>query len=45
MNIKVFVIGVILGVVLHFAIVALGLLISYLIDWFYSKARKTREKK
>lgn len=45
MNVKVIVIGSILGVVLHYAVVALGLLISYLLDKLFSKTRKTEEKK
>ena len=45
MNAKAIVIGSILGVALHCAAVALGLLINYLIDKLFSKARKTKEKK
>ena len=45
MNVKVIVIGSILGIVLHYTIVALGLLISYSIDKLFSKTRKSKEKK
>lgn len=45
MNIKVIVMGSILGIVLHYAAVALGLLISYSIDKLFSKTKKTKEKK
>ena len=43
MNIKIIVIGSILGVALHYAVVAIGLLISYLIDKLFSKTRETKE--
>ncbi len=36
MNIKIIVLGLILGVALHYAAVALGLLVSYLIDKLFS---------
>lgn len=45
MNIKIIVIGSILGIVLHYTVVALALLISYLIEKLFSKTRKTKEKK
>lgn len=45
MNIKVIIIGSILGVALHYTVVAVGLLISYLIDKLFSKTRKSKEQK
>ena len=45
MNIKVVVIGSILGIALHYAVVGLGLLISYAIDKMCEKIRRNRYEK
>ena len=45
MNIKVIVIGIVLGLILHYTIVALALLIGCLMDKLFSKTRKTKEQK